>query len=182
MPLQNDIQNNGSEFNSFNHKMSHIKKEIICIWRGIYLYATTFSMTLRFLILPSFLFTRNLRVDKNYKLRIFMLSGSIQLYSNFQFIMTCIYHKTMPFISNYTHAYSFSHAFTLQIIDHIKIFISTCNKSFNSNHEIQTYTLKDVFSLQIPFTRIKVCYFTLSIQFTIHDGFRLVNPVLFIIQ
>ena len=123
-------------------------------------------MTLRFLILPSFLFTRNLRIDKNYALSIFMLSGSIQFYSNFQFNMTCIYHKTMPFISNYTHAYSLSHAFTLKIIDHIIICISTCNKSFNSNNEIQTYTLKDVFSLQISFSLIKVCYLTLSIQFT----------------
>ena len=123
-------------------------------------------MTLRFLILPSFLFTRNLRINKNYTLSIFMLSGSIQFYSIFQFNMTCIYHKTMPFISNYTHAYSFSHAFTLQIIDHIKICISTYNKSFNSNHEIQICTLKDVFSLQISFSLIKVCYFTLSIQFT----------------
>ena len=76
-PLQNDMQNNGSEFNSFVHKMLHIQKGIICIWRGIYLYAATFSMTLRFLILPSFLFTRNLRIDKNYELSIFMLSGSI---------------------------------------------------------------------------------------------------------
>ena len=43
----------------------------------------TLSMTLRFLILPSFLFTRNLRIDKNYTLTIFMLSGYIKLYSNF---------------------------------------------------------------------------------------------------
>ena len=155
MPLQNDIENNSSEFNSFIHKMSHIKIEMICIRRGIYLYAATFFMTLRFLILPSFLFSRNLRIDKNYRLRIFMLSGSIQLYSNFQFNMTCIYHKTMTFISNYTHAYSFSHAFTLQIIDHIKICIFTCFQFTYSNHDIQTYTPKDVFSLQIPFTLIK---------------------------
>ena len=128
-------------------------------------------MTLRFMILSSFLFTRNLRIDKNYTLSIFMLSGSIQFYSNFQFNMTCIYHKTMPFISNYTHAYSFSHAFTLQIIDHIKICISTCNKSFNSNHEIQTCTLKDVFSLQISISMIKVRYFTLCIKFTFMTDF-----------
>ena len=122
-------------------------------------------MILRFLIMYSFLFTRNMRIDKNYTLSIFMLSGSIQLYSNFQFNMTCIYHKIMSFISNYTHTYSFSHAFTLQIIDHVKICNSTCNKSCNSNHEIKTYTLKDVFSLQISFSLIKVCYLTLSIQF-----------------
>ena len=163
MPLQNDIKNNSSKFNYFVHKMSHVQKEMICIWRGIYLDAATFSMTIRFLILPSFLFTRNLCIDKNYTLSIFMLSDSIQLYSNFQFNMTCIYHKTMHFISNYTHAYSFSLAFTLQIIDHIKICISTCNKSFNSNHEIKTYTLNDVLSLQISFSLIKVFYLTLSI-------------------
>ena len=123
-------------------------------------------MTLHFLILPSFLFTRNLHIDKNFTLSIFMLSGSIQFYSNFQFNMTCIYHKTMPFISNklmliHFHKlslyksliiskYAFSHAFNL----------------LNSNHEIQTFTPKDVFSLQISFTFIKICYFTLSIQFT----------------
>ena len=165
-PFQNDIQNNSSEFNYFVHKMSHIKKEMICIWRGLYLYAATCSMTLRFLILPYFLFTRNLRIDKNYTLR---FSCLVVLYSYipiFQFNMTCIYHKTMPFISNYTHAYSFSHAFTLQIIDHFKICNSTCNKSFNSNHEIQTYILKNVFSLQISFSLIKVCYLTFSVQFT----------------
>ena len=126
MPLQNDIQNNSSEFNSFVHKMSHVQKEMICICRDIYLCAVTFSMTLCFFIFPSFLFTRNLGIDKNYTLSIFMLSDSIQLYSIFQFNMTCIYHKTMPFMSNYTHGYSFSYAFTLQIIDHIKICIFTC--------------------------------------------------------
>ena len=54
MPLQNDIQNIGSEFNSFVYKMSHVKKEMICIWRGIYLYAATLSMTLHFLFLAFF--------------------------------------------------------------------------------------------------------------------------------
>ena len=98
MPLQNDKQNISYEFNAFVHKMSHVQKEMICIWRGIYLYAATLSMTLRFSILPSFLFTRNLRIDKNYTLSIFILSGSIQFYSNFQFNLTCIYHKTMLFI------------------------------------------------------------------------------------
>ena len=83
MPLQNDIQNNSSEINSFVHKMSHVQKEWYAYDGGIYLYTATFFMTLRFLILPSFLFTRNLRIDKNYTLSIFMLSGSIQFYSNF---------------------------------------------------------------------------------------------------
>ena len=139
---------------------------------GCILIHCTFSMTPRFFIFPSFVFTQNPCIDKNYTLRIFMLSGSIQFYSNFQFNMTCIYHKTMPFISNYTHAYSFSHAFTLQIIDHIKICISTGNKSFNSNHEIQTYTLKDVFSLQISFftDQSLLSHFVYTIH--IHDRFR----------
>ena len=42
--------------------------------------------------LRKFLLTRYLRIDKNYTLSIFMLSGSIQFYSNLQFNMTCIYH------------------------------------------------------------------------------------------
>ena len=54
MPLQNDIQNISSKFNSFVYKMSHVKKEMICIWRGIYLYTVTLSMTLRFLFLAFF--------------------------------------------------------------------------------------------------------------------------------
>ena len=98
--LQNDLsclykmihKNNGSEFNPFVPKISHVQKEMICIWQCIYLYAVNLSMTLRFLLLASFPFTRNLCIDKNYTLRFFMLSGSIQFYSNFQFNMTCIYH------------------------------------------------------------------------------------------
>ena len=41
------------EINSFIHKKSLVKKKMICIWRGIYLYVATFSMILGFLILPS---------------------------------------------------------------------------------------------------------------------------------
>ena len=115
---------------------------------GYILIRHNFSMTLRFLILPSFLFTRNLRIGKNYTLCIFMLSGSIQFYSNFLFNMTCICHKIMSLISNYTHAYSFSLYKSLIIS---KCAFSHATNLFNSNHEIQTYTPKDVFSLQIPF-------------------------------
>ena len=103
-------------------------------------------MTLRVLILPSLIFTRNLHIDKNYTLSIFMLSGPTQFYSNFQFNMTCIYHKTMPFISNYTHASAFSHAFTLQSLIISKYAFSHAFNLLNSNHEIQTYTPKEVFS------------------------------------
>ena len=128
---------------------------MIFILRGIYLYAAIFSVTMSFLILFSFLFTRNLRIDKDYTRIIFMLSGSIQLYSNFQFFMTCIYHKPCPlyqtilmlihfhmlslYKSLIISKYAFSHAFNL----------------LNSNHEFQTYTPNDAFSLQIPFTLSK---------------------------
>ena len=57
-------QNINSEFNDFVHKISHVQKEMICKWRGIYLYTVTCSMTLRFTILSSFPSTRNLRIDK----------------------------------------------------------------------------------------------------------------------
>ena len=139
-------------------------------------------MTPRFLILSSFLFTRNLRIDKNYTLSIFMLSGSIQFYSNFQFSMTCIYHKTMSFTSNYTHAYSFSHAFTLQIIDHIKYAFSHA-----TNHSTIQF-------MRFKHTLLKMClvykshfysskfFISQVYSFHIHDGSRLVNPVLFIIR
>ena len=145
----------------------HMFKTNVMHMTGYILIRRNFLYDSVLLDLAFFLFTRNLRIDKNYTLGIFMLSGSIQFYSNFQFNMSFIYLKTVPFISNYTHAYSFSHAFTLQIIDHVKICNSTCIKSFNSNHEIQTYTLKDVFNLQISFSFIKVCYLTLSMQFTL---------------
>ena len=39
--------------------------------------------------LPS---TRNLCIDKNYTLSIFMFSGSIQFYFNVQFNLACILH------------------------------------------------------------------------------------------
>ena len=39
MPLQNDKQNISSAFNAFVYKMSHVQKEMKCIWWGIHLYA-----------------------------------------------------------------------------------------------------------------------------------------------
>ena len=116
MPLQKGIQNNVSEFNSFAHKLSYVQKNGMHMTEYI-LIRRNFLYDSALLDLTFFLFIRNLRIDKNYTLSIFMLSGSIQFYSNFQFNTTCIYHKTMPvflYISNYTHAYSFPHAFTLQ--------------------------------------------------------------------
>ena len=88
----------------------------------------------------------------------------------------------MPCISNNTHAYSFSHAFTLQIIDHIK-----CAFSHATNHTTIQF-------IRFKRTLLKMClvykshlhslsslfHFVYAIH--IHDGFRLVNPVLFIIQ
>ena len=93
MPFQNDIQQNVSlEIDYLFTKYPMFKKEMICIWRGIHLYAAACFMTLRFTILSSFLSTRNLRIDKNYTLSIFMLSGSIQFYFNIQFNLACINH------------------------------------------------------------------------------------------
>ena len=74
----------------FFTKYPMFKKEMICAWRGMYLYTVTCFMTPRFAILSSFLSTQNLRIDKNYTLSIFMLSGSIQFYFNIQFNLTCI--------------------------------------------------------------------------------------------
>ena len=54
MPLQNDKQNISSTFKAFVYKMSHVQKEMKCIWRGIHFYAATLSMTLRFLFLAFF--------------------------------------------------------------------------------------------------------------------------------
>ena len=90
MPFQKDIQNKiflGVPL--FVHKIL-FKKEMICIWRGIHLYAAACSMTLHFTISSSFLSTRNLRIDKNDTLSIFMLSGSIQFYFNIQCNSVCI--------------------------------------------------------------------------------------------
>ena len=128
---------------------------MICIWRGIYLYAATLSMTLRFLILPLFLFTQNLCIDKNCTLSIFILSGSIQLYSNFQFNLTCIYHKIMFFLSSIL-MLSLPHAFTFQIIYHIKyasshafnllksLIMSKCAIPYATNHLTQIMRFKHV--------------------------------------
>ena len=54
VPLQNDKQNICYAFNAFVYKMSHVKKEMKFIWRGIHLYAATLSMTMRFLFLVFF--------------------------------------------------------------------------------------------------------------------------------
>ena len=137
---------------------------MICIR---YIYAAPFSMTPRFLIMPSFLFTRNLAIDKNYTLSIFMLSGSIQFYSSFFsltlhafIIKPCPLSQTILMLIHF-HMLSLYKTWII-----LKCAFLHATNLFNSNHEIQTYTPKDVFSLQIPFTLIKVCYFTLSIRFT----------------
>ena len=92
MPLQNDIQNTFSEFNSLVHKYHMFKRDDMhmagyTLIRRNFLYDSA-------LLVPGLLFflTQYLCIDKNYTLRIFMLSGSIQFYSNIQFNMTCIYH------------------------------------------------------------------------------------------
>ena len=155
---------------------------MICIWRGIYLYAETLSMTLRFLILPLFMFTRNLRIDKNYTLSIFMLSGSIQFYSNFQFNMTCIYHETMPFISRYTHAYSFSNAFILKIVDHIKYAFSHATNHSTIQFMRFKHTLLNMCLVYKSHLHSSSSLFHFVYAIHIHDGFCSVNLVLFIIR
>ena len=78
MPFQNDIQNKTFfGVRIIVHKISHVQKGNDMLIAGINLYAATCFMTLRFTILSSFLSTRNLRIDKNYTLSIFMLSSSI---------------------------------------------------------------------------------------------------------
>ena len=54
MPLQNDKQNISFMFNAFVYKMSHVQKQMKCIWQGIHLYAAALSMTLHFLFLAFF--------------------------------------------------------------------------------------------------------------------------------
>ena len=85
MPFQNDIQNQGSGFNPFLFTKYHLFKRDDMQMTEYILKRRTLSMTLRLTILSSFLSTRNLRIDKNYTLNIFMLSGSIQIYFNIQF-------------------------------------------------------------------------------------------------
>ena len=54
MPLQKEVQNNASEFNSFDYKISMFKNAMYAHVR-IYNYTShTFSMTLRFLFLAFF--------------------------------------------------------------------------------------------------------------------------------
>ena len=96
---------------------------------GYILIRRTFAMTLRFLILPSFLFTRNLGIDKNYMLSIFMLVvlyNSIPIFSltrhafiikpcPFSFIYQTIlmlihFHMLSLYKSLIISKYAFSHA------------------------------------------------------------------------
>ena len=65
------------------------KKEIICM-AGYVLIRRNLFYDSALNDLVSFLSTRNLRIDKNYTLNIFMLSGSIQFYFNNQFNLACV--------------------------------------------------------------------------------------------
>ena len=54
MPLQKGVQNNNSEFNSFDYKISKFKNAMYA-HVGVYTYTPhDFSMTLRFLFLSFF--------------------------------------------------------------------------------------------------------------------------------
>ena len=68
MPFQNDVQKQNIslelDYLFTKYPMFFLKKEMIYAWRGMYLYVTTCFMTLHFMILSSFMSTRNPRIDK----------------------------------------------------------------------------------------------------------------------
>ena len=87
----------------------------------MYLYATTRFMTLRFTILSSFLSTRNLQIDKNHTLSIFMLSGSIQFYFNIQsmYLLHILIHVLISYIDSCTRfMYSFVYSFHSYLVNY----------------------------------------------------------------
>ena len=91
MPFQNDIQNK-----TFLWSSTIFLQNIPCS-KGNDMHMAGYRFIRRNLLydsalhnLSSFLSTRNLRIDKNYMLSIFMLSGSIQFYFNIQFNLACI--------------------------------------------------------------------------------------------
>ena len=122
-------------------------------------------MTLRFLILSSSLFTRNLRIDKNFTLSIFMFSGSIQLYSNFQFIMTCIYHKPCVL---YQTILMLIHFHMLSLYKSLVISKYAFSHAFNLQTQIMRFKhiLPRMYLVYKSIYTHQVYYFTLSIQFT----------------
>ena len=126
----------------------------------MYLYAATCFMTLCFTILSSFLSTRNLRIDKNYTLSIFMLSGSIQFYFNIRFNLVCIYIKPCLLYQQILMLFNFACFHFLQFIYHI----TTCNFNALIQFTIQFMRFKRIH--KIPFTLVNVGYFTLTIQIT----------------
>ena len=119
-------------------------------------------MTLRFLILSSFPFTRNLRMGKNYTLRIFMLSGSIHLYSNLQFNMTCIYHKTYLLYQ------------TILMLIHFHMLSIYLTQIMRLKHILPKMYL--VYKSHLHSSNL-LFHFVYTI--CIHDEFRSVNPVFF---
>ena len=129
-------QNVSLEFDYLFTKYPMFKKEMICIWRGIHLYAAACFMTIRFTILSSFLSTRNLRIDKNYTLSIFMLSGSIHSISIFNLTWHALTIKPCLLYQHILMLFTFAcFQFTNHLPYHNMHF--QCNNSFhNSIYEI----------------------------------------------
>ena len=132
-------------------------------------------MTLPFLILPSFLFTRNLRIDKNYTLSIFMLNGSIRLCSQIQFNIKHV------FILNHSYYFIHDQCKTILMLNHFHILsiyssliIYKYAFSYATNHSsIQFMRFKHtllkmclVYKSHFFVSLVKVCYITLIIPFT----------------
>ena len=91
MPFQKDIQNKtflGVPL--FVHKIFHVQKGNDMHMAGYTLIRYSLLYDSALTISSFFLSTRNLRIDKNYTLSIFMLSGSIQFYFNIQCNSACI--------------------------------------------------------------------------------------------
>ena len=108
-------------------------------------------MILRFLIFPSFLCSRNLRIDKNFTLSIFMLSGSVQFYSNFQLtlhvfiIKSCLLYQTILFTSfqaQYKTILMLIHFHMLSL--HKSLIISKYAFSHATNHLTQIMRFKHI--------------------------------------
>ena len=134
---------------------------MICIWRGIYLYAVTCFMTLRFTILSSFLSTQNPRIDKKLHAKHFYALWFFTVLFKYSIIYSC---------------YSFSHTLILQII----YYITTCISNATIHFIIQFMRFKHIH--KIPFSTRQCWFFHFDYSIHIYDGFRLMNPAIIIIR
>ena len=177
-------------FNSFVHKISHIKKEWYA-YDGVYTYTPQLSLLLcASCSWPSFMFTRYLRIVENYTLSIFMLSGSTRFYSQIQFNIR------HAFILNHTFYFIHDQCKTILMLIHFHILsiygsliIYKYVISYATNHStIQFMRFKHtllkmclVYKSHFCFTYQNLLYhFDYTIY--IHEGFSLVKPVFFVVR